>query len=131
MLDAGSTSSSERGSASQVWIPDKFGAARRARRRASVRVGDAMTSRHQIDCARLDPLAGAEAVAMLDGAGEQIGDRRQVDVRVRGRRCPAGRQPGRAHLVEEDERPDHGPLLVRERAVYLEAAKVVGDRRKR
>ena len=69
---------------------------------------------------------------MVDGAGEQISDRRQVDVRVRADvDAPAGRQPRRAHLVEEDERPDHGPLLVRERAVYLEPAKVVGDRRKR
>ena len=95
-------------------------------------MGDAAAGGHQIDRAGLDPLVGAEAVAMVDGAGEQIGDRRQVDVRVRAHvDAAADLQLRRAHLVEEDERPDHRPLLVRQRPVDLEPAEVVGDRRQR
>ena len=69
---------------------------------------------------------------MLDRAVEQIGDGGEVDVRVRADvHALAGRQPRRAELVDEDERPDHRPLSRRQRAPHLELAEVVGDRRDR
>ncbi len=75
-------------------------------------------------------LHGAEAVAMLDRAVEQIGDGGEVDVRVRPDvHALARRQPRRAELVDEDERPDHRPLACGQRPVDLEIAKIVGDRR--
>ena len=39
----------------------------------------------------------------------------------------AGTEPSGAHLIEEDERADHGSLLARQGAVDLEPAKVVSD----
>ena len=69
---------------------------------------------------------------MLDRAVEQIGDGRQVDVRMRAHVHPlTGRQVRRTHLVEEDERPDHRPLPGRQGAVDLEPAQVVGHRQDR
>src|ERR1044072_967139 len=64
---------------------------------------------------------------MVDRSGEQIGDGGEVDVRVRADVDPgAGGEPGRPHLVEEDERPDRGALAVRQGAMDLEPAEIVG-----
>ena len=61
-------------------------------------------------------------------SGEQPGHRREVDVRMRTHVDPlAGREPRRAELVDEHERPDHAALRARDRAPHLEAAEVVGD----
>jgi hypothetical protein len=90
---------------------------------------DALARGHQIDRAGLDPLARAERIAMVDRAVEQIGDCREVDVRMRTHvDAVADFEMRRPHLVEEQERADHRPLLVGQRAVDLEAAEVVGDR---
>ena len=75
---------------------------------------DAAARGHQVDRARLDHRVAADAVAMLDRAFEQIGDRREIDVRVRADvHALARREPRRSELVDEDERPDHRPLLRR------------------
>ena len=77
----------------------------------------------------IDRREGAERIAMIDCAGEQIGDSGEVDMGVRPHvDAGAGRQRRRPHLVEEDERPDRGALTVRQGAVDLEAAEVVRDR---
>ena len=82
---------------------------------------------HQIDRAWPDHLVGADAVAVADRAVEQIGDRGEVDVRVRANvHAAAGGQSRRAELVDEDERADHRSFERRENAVDLEIAEVVG-----
>ena len=89
---------------------------------------DAGSRGHQIDRPRRDPRIGAQRVAMLERAVEQVGDGRQPDMRVRAHVDPAaGRQMRRPHLVEEDERPHHGALAMRQGAVDLEPAQIVGD----
>ena len=66
-----------------------------------------LTSPGRIAC------SDAEAVAMDDLALEQVGHRREADVRVRPHvHARARRQLDRPHVVEEDERPDQ-PLLAR------------------
>ena len=48
---------------------------------------------------------------MHDLALEQIGHRRQRDVRMRPHvDAVPRREVGRPHVIEEDERPDHAPL---------------------
>jgi hypothetical protein len=95
-------------------------------------MGDPSSGGHQIHRARLDPLVNAEAVAVVDRSGEQIGDGRKVDMRVRPDvDALPGIEMRRPHLVEEDEGADHGSLLVRKRPVDLESAKVVSDGRER
>ena len=93
---------------------------------------DATTRGHQVDGAGLDHRVAANAVAMLDRALEQIGDGREVDVRVRAhihalaRRHRAG--PNSSTKIK-------GPTIVRSRAGRVrsnfELAEVVGDRRDR
>ena len=62
-------------------------------------------------------------------AVEQIGDGREPDMRVRAHvHALPGHELHRAQLVEEDERPDHLPLAVRQRAADLEAAEVARAR---
>ena len=64
---------------------------------------------------------------MLDCAVEQVGDRRQADVRVRTHvQLAPGRELAAPHLIEEDERPDHLTLGGRQGTPHLEAANVVG-----
>ena len=66
---------------------------------------------------------------MHDAAVEQIGDGGKPDM---GMRAHVDALPGdelhRSHLVEEDERADHLPLAMRQRAAHLEAAEVAGAR---
>jgi len=98
----------------------------------TLRMRDPAAGGHQVDRSGLDPLDRAQAVAMVDRAFEQIGDGGEVDVRVRSDvDAFACRKPCGPHLVEEDERPDHRPLLVGERPVHLEPAEVMRDRRER
>ena len=72
---------------------------------------DAAPGRHQVHGSRLDQLAVAQAVAMHDLAFEQVGDRREADVRMRPHvDAAARRKHGRAHVIEKHERPDHAAL---------------------
>ena len=72
---------------------------------------------------------GAQAVAMEHLALEQVGDGGEPDVRVRAHvDAVADQELGRAHLVEEDEGPDHLLLRGGQRAAHLEAAEVAGTR---
>ena len=72
----------------------------------------------------------ALAVAVHDVAVEQVGHGGEPDMRVRAHvHALAGDELHRAHLVEEDERPDHLPAPVRQRAADVEAvAKVAHPR---
>ena len=66
---------------------------------------------------------------MHDLAGEQIGDGREPDMRMRPHvDALAGAEFRRAHVVEEDERPDHAALRRGQRAADREAAEVAGAR---
>ena len=85
---------------------------------------------HQVDRAGLDHCVAADAVAVLDRAVEQISDGGEIDVRMGADvHALAGREPRRAELIDEDERPDHRPLARRKGAIDLEISKVVGDGR--
>ena len=96
-----------------------------ALRACALRMHDAAAGPHPVDRTWLDGLLGAETVAVQDLAFEQVSDRRQVDVRV-GTDVDAlvGQELGRAHLVEEDERPDHLALDRGQGAANLHLAKV-------
>jgi hypothetical protein len=90
-------------------------------------MGDAVTRRHQVDRAGLDPLVGAEAVAMVELALEEIGHRRQADVGMRTNVDPLpGEKLRRSHLVEEDERPEHLARARRQGAADFERAQIPG-----
>ena len=66
---------------------------------------------------------------MHDAAVEEIGDGREPDMRMRPHvHALAGDELHRPHLVEEDERPDHLPLAMRQRAPHLEAAEIAHAR---
>ena len=99
------------------------------RRAGAFGMRDAAAGRHPVHVARHDRLVGAEAVAVLDRAVEQIRDRREADMRMRAHVEPvSGEELARAHLVEEDERSDHLPLARGQRTAHLEAADVVRAR---
>ena len=72
---------------------------------------DAVAGGHQIDGTGLDPLHGAEAVAVVHGAAEQIGDRGQADMRVRAdvAIAAAGLERRRAHMIKKDKGADALP----------------------
>ena len=80
-----------------------------------------LTSPGRIAC------SGAHAVAVGHLAFEQVGDGRKADVRVRAH-VDAAREARlelrRAHVVEEDERPDHPVRGEGQDAADLEAAEV-------
>ncbi len=88
---------------------------------------DAAPRGHQVARAGADRRIGAEAVAMVDRALEQIGDGRQVDMRVRAHVHPLPDVEMRgAELVDEDEGANHRPRLVGQRAADVERADIVG-----
>jgi len=90
-------------------------------------VHDAAAGRHPVDLAGLDGHDAAQAVAVQDGALEQVADRGQPDVRVRPHVQPlARRELHRSELVEEHERPDGAPCGARQRAVDEEAVAEIG-----
>src|SRR5213078_2035324 len=89
--------------------------------RRALRMDDATSRGHQVDRARRDHGVATNAVAMFDGAFEQVSDGGEVDVRVRADVHALARgQTRRPELVDEDERPDHRPLLARKRSIDLE-----------
>jgi hypothetical protein len=65
---------------------------------------------------------------VIEAAFEEIGDGGEIDVRMGAHvdALPGGKARG-AHLIEEDEGPDHRARARGERAVNLEAAEIVGD----
>src|SRR5436190_21530331 len=90
---------------------------------------DPAAGRHPVELARPDRLLGTHAVPMHDLAIEQVGDRRQADVRM-GPDVDAARyarlEANRPEMIEEDERPHHAPLAERQHASHLESAEVAG-----
>jgi hypothetical protein len=88
----------------------------------ALRVRDSASGCHPVDVARTDRLHEAERIAMLDRALEQVRYRRQPDMRMRADiDALAGFEPNRAHVVEEDERPDVARQHVRQSTPHLEA----------
>jgi hypothetical protein len=97
--------------------------ARAGGRRRALGVDDPAPCRHQVDRPRLDGLHGAEAVAVHAVPLEQVGHRREPDVRMRGDVEPLpGRERRGAHVVEEHEGPQVAPAPLGEDARDLEAA---------
>jgi hypothetical protein len=91
---------------------------------------DAAAGGHQIHRTRSDFLDIALAVAMHDAAVEQIGDGGEPDMRMRPDvHALAGDELHRAEMIEEDERADHLPLAVRQRAAHREAIAKIADAR--
>src|SRR4030095_9967406 len=94
----------------------------------ALRMDDALAGRHQVDRARLDPLARTDRIAMVDGAVEQIGDGGEIDMRMRPHvHAFAGHQLRRPEMVDEDKGPDHRPLSLRQRPPDFECAQVMSD----
>ena len=86
---------------------------------------DAAAGGHPVDRTRPDCLHRAEAVAVNDLAFEQVGDGGETDVRMRADvDALTGGEIGRAHVVEEDERPDHSPHRRRQDPPHDEAAEI-------
>ncbi len=90
-------------------------------------VRDPAPGGHPIHFAWLDRLLGADTIAMHDFASEQVGDRRQADMRMRthvdGLRN-AGGKIDRAHVIEKDERPDHASRCCRQHAADFKSAEI-------
>ncbi len=103
---------------------------RQPRAIAALGMGDAAPGGHPIHIARPDRLHIAEAVAMDDLAGEEIGHGGEPDMRVRPHveAVPALEQR-RSHCVEEDEGPDHAAVDERQHAAHLEAVTEVAGAR--
>ena len=93
----------------------------------SLGMGDAAAGDHPVHFFGLDCLHHAHAVAMHDLAREQVGHRRESDVRmwthVDGLR-EAGGEVLRADVIEEDEGADHVPPRVRQHAPDFEASEI-------
>ncbi len=85
-------------------------------------MNDAAAGGHPIDRAGTDDLGGSKAVAMHDFAGQQVGDGRQPDMRMRPDVEPgSGAEHGRSEMVEEDERPNHVAPGVGQDSPHLES----------
>jgi len=99
--------------------------------RRALRMDDAAPGRHPVDGARRDALDHAGRVAMHDRAFEEVGQRRQADVRVRANLVVrAGLHCDRAEVVEEDERADGAAVGLRQQAANREAAAEIADLRR-
>lgn len=67
-------------------------------------MGDSVAREHPVHRARLDPLVGAEAVAVVEPPAQEIGHGAEADMRMRPHiDPPPGQELRRAHLVEECE----------------------------
>jgi hypothetical protein len=72
----------------------------------SLGVGDPAARHHPVDGAGENDLVRAQAIAVLELAAEEVGDGREANMGMRAYvDAPAGDEPSRSHLVEEDERP--------------------------
>src|ERR1022692_117875 len=95
--------------------------------RCALGMHDADARRHPVDVARLDPLDGAQAVAMHHRAFQEIGDGREADVRMRTHGHAVARgEDRRAEMVEKDEGTHHPRVDRRQKTLHLEAAEILG-----
>ena len=86
-------------------------------------VDDAAAGGHPIDVARPDRLGIAQAVAMVDSAVEEVGHRRQADMRMGPHlHTAAGRHVHGTEMVEEDEGSDRAALDAGQHAADGEAS---------
>ena len=93
-------------------------------------MGNAAPGGHEVHRAGGDLQRIALAVAVHHGAVEQVGDGGKPDMRVRPHVEPLpGDELNRPHLVEEDERTDHLPFAVRQRAAHGEAVAQIAHAR--
>lgn len=93
--------------------------------RGALGMHDPAAGLHPVHRARLDRHVRAKAVAVMDLALEEIGQRREVDVRVRAHvDALVGQELGGAHLIEEDEGAYHLALLRGQGAAHLHFAQV-------
>ena len=89
------------------------------------RVDDAAPGRHQVHGTRVYRLYESEAVAVHDFTLEQVGDRRESDVRMRPYRDALARwEFCRAHVIEKHERTYHATLGGGQDTPYRELAEV-------
>ncbi len=94
-------------------------------------MNDAAARRHPVHVAGADRFDVARAVAVNHLAFEQIGQRRQADMRMRTHVRPvSGAKHRRPEMVEEDEGTDHAALRGWQRAANLEAITQIPNRRK-
>src|SRR5262249_7098211 len=92
-------------------------------------VSSAAAGSHPVDLPGSDRLVRAEAVAVHDLAVEEVGHRRERDVRMRTHvDAGAGREVDRPHVVEEDERADRATRGRGKHAPDGEAAEVARPR---
>ena len=102
--------------------------ARRGRR--ALGMDDAAPGRHPVDRAGADRLDAAEAVAVQDLAVEEIGHRRQPDMRMRPHVQPLARAEfRRPEMIEEDERPEGAAFGEGQHAPHCEAVAQIADAR--
>src|SRR5262249_13476263 len=88
-------------------------------------MGDAAARDHPVDLTGTDCLLGADAVAMHDLAGKEIGDCRKTDMRVGPhveRFRDARWKIHRTEAVEKNERTDHAARGIGQQPVNFEAA---------
>ena len=90
---------------------------------------DAAAGGHQVHRAGRDVLHVLFAVAMRDGAVEEIGDGGKPDMGMGPHiHALSGEELYRAEMVEEDERPDHLPLAMGQGAAHRERTDVTCPR---
>ena len=103
--------------------PAAFGAASTR----ALGMDDAAPGAHPVHRAGPDRDLRAERIAVHDLAVEEIGDGGEPDMGVRAHvHALAEKELGRAHLVPEDERPNHLAPRGGQRAAHLEAAEIAG-----
>ena len=92
-------------------------------------MNDAASGGHEIHRTRRDLLDVSLAVAMQDLAVEEVGDGRQANVRMRPNIQPLPSDKlNRAEMIEEDKRPHHLTLAVREGPSDLEPTEITNAR---
>ncbi len=98
-------------------------------RAAPLGVHDPAPGEHPVNVAWANRLHRTEAVAVINLAVEEIGDSRELYVRM-GTNVQAHpeRQMNRSDVVEKDERSDQTPAHRRQRAAHCEAADVARPR---
>src|ERR1700749_796261 len=89
------------------------------------RMRDAAPRRHPADRTGHDLLLRTDGITVKNTSLEKIGYRRKPDMRVRAHIHPLpGMELRRPHMVNEDKRPHHAALGIRQHAVDKEPAKI-------
>ncbi|MND28824.1 hypothetical protein D3C80_193180 [compost metagenome] len=97
--------------------------------RRAFRMHDAAPGGHQVNVSGANDEFGAETVAMLDFAVEQIGDGGKPDMRMRlDVQRLTSLQDRRSHAVKKDEGADETTLPGRQGAAHRKAANIAGAR---